>query len=48
MTDDEKLLRGIYNLPETAQKLAIEEAGHTPIMSYNQTDFVKECVAVEI
>ena len=42
------MLRGIYGLPESEQKLAIEEAGHSPIMSYNQTDFVKDRVAVEI
>lgn len=48
VTDDEKLLRGIYSLPEKEQKRAIEEAGHTPIMSYNQTDFVKGRVAMEI
>ena len=29
------------------QKAAIEEAGENPIFSYNQTDFVKERVAVE-
>ena len=33
VTDDEKLLRGIYDLPESQQKKAIEEAGLTPIMS---------------
>ncbi len=48
VTDDEKLLRGVYNLPEEEQRRAIEEAGHSPIMSYNQTDFVKERVAVEV
>ena len=48
VTDDEKLLRGIYDLPESQQKKAIEEAGLTPIMSYNQTDFVKDRVAVEV
>ena len=48
VTDDEKLLRGIYGLPEQKQKQAIEDAGHTPIISYNQTDFVKDRVAVEI
>ena len=48
VTDDEKLLRGIHGLPEDKQKQAIEEAGHTPIMSYNQTDFVKDRVAVEV
>lgn len=41
-------MRGIYSLPEDDQKQAIEKAGHTPIMSYNQTDFVKDRVAVEV
>ena len=48
VTSDEKLLRGIHNLPGPQQKQAIEEAGYTPIRSYNQTDFVKERVAVEV
>ena len=48
VTDDEKLLRGIYGLSSKQQKLAIQEAGHQPIMSYNQTDFLKDRVAVEV
>ena len=48
VTADEKLLRGIQSLPEKEQKRAIEQSGHTPIMSYNQTDFVKDRVAVEV
>lgn len=48
VTDDEKLLRGIFGLSEKEQKAAIESAGHKPIMSYNQTDFVKDRVAVEV
>ncbi len=48
VTDDEKLLRGIYGLSPEAQKRAIQNAGHEPIMSYNQTDFVKDRVAVEV
>ena len=48
VTDDERLLRGIYGLPAAEQKAAIEAAGHEPIMSWNQTDFVKERVAVEV
>ena len=48
VTDDEKILRGTYVLPESEQRRAIEEAGLTPIMSYNQTDFVKDRVAVEV
>ena len=48
VTDDEKILRGTYALPENEQRQAIEAAGMTPIMSYNQTDFVKARVAVEV
>lgn len=48
VTADEKILRGIYGLPENEQKQAIQEAGHEPIMSYNQTDFIKDRVAVEV
>ena len=48
VTADEKLLRGTYMLPEREQKQAIEAAGLTPIMSYNQTDFVKDRIAVEV
>lgn len=48
VTADEKLLRGVYGQPPEAQKAAILEAGHEPIMSYNQTDFVKDRVAVEV
>ena len=48
VTDDEKLLRGIYGLSPEEQKQKIQDAGHEPIMSYNQTDFVKDRVAVEV
>ena len=48
LTADEKLMRGIYGLSENEQKRAIEKAGYEPIMSYNQTDFVQERVAVEV
>ena len=48
VTADEKILRGTYALPEDQQRQAIKEAGLTPIMSYNQTDFVKDRVAVEV
>ena len=48
VTADEKLMRGIYNLDEADQKQRIEEAGRTPIKSYNQTDFIKDRVAVEV
>ena len=48
VTDDDKILRGIYALAESQQRQAIEDAGLTPIMSYNQTDFVKDRVAIEV
>ena len=48
LTADEKLMRGIYGLSENEQKRAIEKAGYEPIRSFNQTDFVKERVAVEV
>ena len=48
VTSDEKVLRGSQGLSPDDQKRAIESAGHEPIQSYNQTDFVKERVAVEV
>ena len=48
VAQDELLLRQIYRESEEEQKKAIREAGYEPIMSYNQTDFVKERVAVEV
>ena len=48
VTADEKILRGVYGLPTDEQKKVIEEAGLEPISSYNQTDFVKDRVAVEV
>lgn len=47
-TDDDKIVRETVGLPPDRQKEAIEAAGHEPIYSYNQTDFVKERVAVEV
>ena len=48
VTDDESLMRRTYSLPADQQKEIIETEGRTPIMSYNQTDFVKQRVAVEV
>lgn len=48
VTDDYQLVRHTLMLPEAEQKKAIEAAGRTPIYSYNQTDFVKSRVAVEV
>ena len=45
---DESLMRSIRELPADRQKTAIRAAGQEPIMSYNQTDFVKERIAVEV
>ena len=48
VTSDEKIVRNIATRPAGEQKEAIEAAGHIPIHSYNQTDFVKDRVAVEV
>ena len=48
VTADEKIMRNVYHLPDIEQKQAIEKIGQTPIKSYNQTDFVKDRVAVEV
>ena len=48
ITDDEDMLRRIHYLSEREQKKAIEYSGRVPIMTYNQTDFVKDRVAVEV
>ena len=48
VTYDEKIVRDIANLPAARQKEAIERAGQEPIYTYNQTDFVKDRVAVEV
>ena len=48
VTDDEGLMRGIYNQPQDVQRRVISQAGREPIRSYNQTDFVKDRIAVEV
>ena len=48
VTDDERLMRGIYNQSAGEQREAIEAAGRKAIMSYNQTDYVKDRIAVEV
>jgi len=48
VTKNEKLIRKTLTIPPEDQKKEILEAGETPIFSYNQTDFVKDRVAVEI
>jgi hypothetical protein len=48
VTDDYKLIRKTLLLSPDEQKRQIEEAGRRAIFSYNQTDFVKNRVAVEV
>ncbi len=48
VTRNEKLIRKTLTMSPEEQKRAIEAAGEMPIFSYNQTDFVKDRVALEI
>jgi hypothetical protein len=48
VTRSEKLIRKTLIMPPNEQKREIEAAGEKAIFSYNQTDFVKDRVAVEI
>lgn len=48
VTRDEKLIRKTMTMSPEKQKEEIQNAGFDPIFSYNQTDFVKERVAVEV
>lgn len=48
VTKDVKLIRHTMMKNAEKQKRQIEAAGETPIFSYNQTDFVKNRVAVEV
>jgi hypothetical protein len=48
VTKSEKLIRQTLSKPAETQKAEIEAAGETPIFSYNQTDFVKDRVAIEV
>jgi len=48
VTKSEKLIRKTLTMPAAEQKKEILDAGETPIFSYNQTDFVKDRVAVEV
>jgi hypothetical protein len=48
VTKSEKLIRKTLALAADEQKKEIEAAGEVPIFSYNQTDFVKDRVAVEV
>jgi len=48
VTKDERLIRKTLSMDVNKQKEEIEAAGQRPIYSYNQTDFVKERVAIEV
>lgn len=48
VTKDVKIIRKTMNMTPKEQKEEIKAAGEMPIFSYNQTDFVKDRVAVEV
>ena len=48
VTKNEKLIRKTLTMSENMQKKEIEKAGENPIRSYNQTDFLKDRIAVEV
>ena len=48
VTKNDKLIRKTLTMSPAEQKKEIEADGEIPIFSYNQTDFVKDRVAVEV
>jgi hypothetical protein len=48
VTEDAQLIRKTMHMSNAQQKSEIEAAGKRPIKSYNQTDFVKDRIAVEV
>lgn len=48
VTSDQRLIRNTLQLTAEEQKQKILDAGHNPILSYNQTDFTKDRVAIEV
>lgn len=48
VTKSEKLIRRTLTMEPDQQKKEIEIAGEIPIFSYNQTDFVKDRIAIEV
>ena len=48
VTKDANLIRKTMTMDAKEQKAEIIESGETPIFSFNQTDFVKDRVAVEV
>lgn|SRR5271157_123637 len=48
VTDDYNLIRKTLHMAPKEQKAEIEAAGQRAIFSYNQTDFVRDRVAIEV
>ena len=48
VTSDYDLIRKTVNLPPDEQRSEIIEAGKEPLYSFNQTDFVKGRIAIEV
>lgn len=48
VTADQQLIRRTMHLPADEQRREIVEGGGTPLSTYNQTDFVKDRIAVEV
>ncbi len=48
VTDDYDLITRTLHLPAEDQKILIEKEGRTAIRSYNQTDFMKNRIAIEV
>ncbi len=48
VTSDARLIRKTMHMKPAEQKVVIEDAGFHPFFSYNQSDFVKERIAVEV
>ena len=48
VTKNEKLIRKTLTMPPDVQKQEIEAQGEIAIRSYNQTDFVKNRIAIEV
>lgn len=48
VTDEAKLIRDTLSLEPAEQRERILAEGKTPIRSYNQTDFVRDRVAIEV
>jgi hypothetical protein len=48
VTADHRLIRKTVSLPPAEQKAEILAAGQEPIASYNQTDFIKDRIQIEV